>query len=110
MIDLEEIKRTGGVVTGSQKEQVHIEFIYFGPDAKEVYLAGSFNAWQPKSLPMTKNRRGQWKTTVKLVPGTYEYKYFVDGSWVSDGQCDEMVANSLGSTNCTIDVAPRMDA
>ena len=110
MPDLEEIKKMEEVYTAPKNKKVKIEFVHLAPEAKKVSLAGSFNDWDTKSLPMKKNRHGQWKVTVDLVPGRYEYKYFADNSWVKDLQCDEIAVNSFGSTNCVINVAPKMAA
>ena len=110
MSELDEMKWREEVHTDSKVKKVEIEFVYQAPQAKEVYLTGSFNNWDPRALRMKKNKLGQWKTTVSLVPGRYEYKYFADGSWVMDPQCQEVVVNDMGSTNCAISVAPRMAA
>jgi 1,4-alpha-glucan branching enzyme len=108
--EIEELKRMEEVYTDPLNKEVEIEFVYPAPQAREVYLAGSFNNWDTKSLPMKKNKRGQWKATIKLLPGRYEYKYFADGSWVTNMQCAEVVADNTGSMNCIIDVAPKMAA
>jgi 1,4-alpha-glucan branching enzyme len=97
----------GGV---SPDKKVAIEFVYQAPNAKEVCLAGGFNNWDARSLPMKKNKQGLWRTTVKLAPGRHEYKYVVDGSWVTDSRCPEVVMNDKGSTNCVVSVAPQMAA
>ena len=52
-------------------------------DAKEVYLSGSFNAWQERDLRMKKTSKG-WQVTCYFGPGNYEYKFIVDGHWITD--------------------------
>jgi 1,4-alpha-glucan branching enzyme len=52
--------------------------------AREVFLAGSFNAWDPSELPLRKDGRGAWKTTVTLESGIYQYRFVVDGEWKKD--------------------------
>lgn len=110
MPELDEMMWREEVHTNSLDKKVAIEFVYQAPQAKEVYIAGSFNNWDPRALPMKMNTLGQWKTTVLLVPGRYEYRYFADGSWITDPQCREVVVNDDGTTNCVISVAPRMAA
>ncbi|MFT3980673.1 MAG: hypothetical protein QM687_09415 [Ferruginibacter sp.] len=51
------------------------------PDAKKVYLAGSFNQWRPFELSMTKTATG-WELPYVLGAGNYEYKFYVDGQAV----------------------------
>ncbi len=76
------------------------------PWAREVYVAGSFNAWEPKARPMQRGSTGQWTATVELKPGRHEYKFVVDGRWCCehgrDGACPdcrECVPNAFGTMN-----------
>jgi 1,4-alpha-glucan branching enzyme len=110
MPELEEMMWREAVHTDSPDKKVDIEFVYEATRAKKVYLAGSFNRWDPHALPMKKNKLGQWKATVSLLPGRYEYKFFADGAWVTDPRCPEVVVNDMGSTNCVISVVAKMAA
>jgi hypothetical protein len=51
--------------------------------AKSVYLAGSFNNWNPVELPMVKTIKG-WKLSLYLSEGTHLYKFIVDRNWITD--------------------------
>jgi len=51
--------------------------------AANVYLSGSFNNWSTMQLPMQKTASG-WESSLKLVPGRYEYKFIIDGKWIHD--------------------------
>ena len=51
--------------------------------AAEVNLAGDFNSWSRRSIKMIKNGN-VWTGEVELEPGKYEYKFVVDGKWVTD--------------------------
>ena len=52
-------------------------------DATNVYLAGSFNDWDGGEIAMERSFEG-WQLNYILAPGTYEYKFVVDGNWISD--------------------------
>jgi len=52
-------------------------------NAKNVILAGSFNAWKDDELYMNKTATG-WELNYVITPGNYEYKFVVDGKWMSD--------------------------
>lgn len=80
------------------------EFKLFAPQAKRVYLAGSFNNWNTRSYPAKKDSQGNWSAKINLKPGRYEYKFFADGSWLNDPRCNSCVTNSFGSQNCIIEV------
>ena len=73
------------------------EFTFYAPDAKDVYLAGEFNSWNTRSIPMKKNKDGFWKVTIKLSPRPHNYKFFVDGSWAQTEPGVEMVPNHTGA-------------
>ena len=79
-----------------------MEFTFHAPDAMEVCLAGEFNCWDVQALRMRKNKEGVWTATVKLVPGSYEYKLFADSGWVENIADAELVPNPFGTQNCVI--------
>jgi hypothetical protein len=59
------------------------EFRLEKPDAQSVALMCECNQW--KAQPMTKQNDGTWTTTVSLSPGSYGYKFLVNGTeWVFD--------------------------
>ncbi len=81
-----------------------IEFSFYAPQADKVFLAGAFNGWNSRSLPMKKDAGGIWKIRIKLPPGNHEYKYIVDGSWILEPSCSDKVPNPYGTYNCVIGV------
>jgi len=52
-------------------------------DANQVRLAGTFNEWNPAELVMAKTAGG-WELPYVLSPGNHEYKFIVDGEWLTD--------------------------
>ena len=61
-----------------------VEFSFFRPQAKSVYLAGDFNGWRPGELPMVRTPEGYWRAMLKLPTGEYKFRYFSDGQWFVD--------------------------
>jgi hypothetical protein len=51
--------------------------------AKDAFLTGSFNGWNPGELAMQRTPTG-WTIQVYLAEGTYSYKFVVDGRWIED--------------------------
>jgi len=51
--------------------------------ARDAFLAGSFNDWNPGDLPMYRTFNG-WQIHLYLAEGTHTYKFIVDGKWVED--------------------------
>lgn len=60
------------------------------PEVTSVTVPGVFNEWNPAAAgyAMTEQANGTWQLEVELEPGTYEYKYFVNGAWV-ENMCDD---------------------
>ncbi|RKX51470.1 MAG: hypothetical protein DRP50_08815, partial [Thermotoga sp.] len=76
-----------------------VSFYYDNSSAKSVYLAGTFNDWDPKAIPM-KNENGEWFVQLKLKPGVYEYRFVVDGTkWVEDPDAWGRIESGLGGYN-----------
>ncbi len=72
---------------------------------KTVALAGSFNDWDPEINPMTYSAETECYTcTIQLRPGTYEYKFVVDGEWVMDESNSNFAANDFGTLNSVLRV------
>ncbi|MFO7965683.1 MAG: glycogen-binding domain-containing protein [Desulfobacterales bacterium] len=69
------------------------------PDARAVCLVGDFNEWNDRKHPMKKNTEGRWEKYLLLYPGTYEYKFTVDGRWANDAENSLVCTNSFGTSN-----------
>ena len=52
-------------------------------EARLVLLTGTFNAWNTAELEMERTETG-WKIPYVLAAGNYEYKFIVDGKWITD--------------------------
>ena len=76
-------------------------------DAKEVYIAGTFNNWNPKKHLMHQIANGIWEKTVTVPPGIYEYKFLVDGQWKEDPKNELICLNCFGTRNSVIDLSRR---
>ena len=58
-----------------------VTFSYQSSSASTVKLAGTMNSWS--GVSMTKSG-STFSYTYSLEPGTYEYKFIKDGSWIND--------------------------
>ncbi len=79
-----------------------VDFVLNRPHAASVAVAGSFNNWDATRTPMRREPQGSWKATVWLPAGRYEYRFVVDGQWISDPSAKEHVQNAYGSTNSVL--------
>jgi 1,4-alpha-glucan branching enzyme len=79
-----------------------VTFKFNSSEAREVFLAGSFNAWDPSARPLKKDAKGFWKTVMMLPKGVYEYRFVVDGQWMDDPDSPEKRLNEFGFYNSVL--------
>jgi chromosome partitioning protein len=76
---------------------------YRDPQANDVRIAGDFNGWVPdRGVESQVARVGNtrvWRKVMRLKPGTYEYRYVVDGEWRDDPSNPDRVATPVGPSN-----------
>lgn len=89
-------------------ENRHVRFEISYPNAKRVCVAGSFNGWNPTATPLAPSGRGKWLRELWLPPGTHEYLFVVDDTWLFDPNATDYVPNIFGGMNAVVAVtAPR---
>ena len=88
-----------GIKSELKPKRRKVTFSLTSPDAKEVILMGDFNQWNPKVHPMKKNKTGVWEKVTLLFPGTYEYRFMVDGQWENDPNNAQTRTNQFGTKN-----------
>lgn len=80
-----------------------VTFTVHAEKGKAVYLAGDFNKWDPAAKKMAyKAKDGIYAATVKLVPGEYQYKFVIDGTWCADPENVNSVQNDQGTFNSVV--------
>ncbi len=75
------------------------------PEAKDVYLLGTFNDWSiDKAIKMKKLKNGNFKVTIDLEVGKeYEFRYLIDGRvWENDWEADKYVPTPFGVENSVV--------
>jgi len=75
--------------------------------AEKVYLAGSFNEWQPRATPMQPDAEKRvWTLTLQLPPGAHQYKFVVNGTdWITDPKAPT-IDDGNGNLNSVVWVEP----
>lgn len=69
---------------------------------ERVMLAGDFSEWKP--VPMSHRGDGTHEAVLRLEPGTYEYKFIIDGRWVKDPENTSWVVGEDGTLNSVVTV------
>jgi len=87
-------------LTPGKPKTKRVTFKVTADPGSKIFLAGSFNNWDPSSKEMTDPKgTGQFAVTLPLAPGTYQYKFVINGAWCVDPDCADWEKNSLGTLN-----------
>ena len=91
-------------MTQSLAGKRRVQFSIKADQGSEVYVAGTFNEWNPKKNKLA-YKSGVYSTTLMLPKGRHEYKFVIDGVWCVDPECPEWNANNMGSLNSVLNVS-----
>ena len=76
--------------------------------AGDVRIAGDFNGWVPdrgvRSLIASEGQERVWTKVLTLEPGTYQYRYVVDGEWREDPSNPQTAPGPTGQPNSILNV------
>lgn len=85
---------------GLKNTEFHLE----APSAGSVKLAADFTDWEKFPLDLIKSEDGVWFGIVPLFPGSYAYRFIVDGQWCDDPHPAQRVANPFGTMDAVVKV------
>ena len=74
-------------------------FQLLATDASQVCVAGTFNDWDPVVRPLKRGKDDVFRTWMNLAPGTYEYRFVIDGEWREDPCCQLRSPTPYGGDN-----------
>ncbi|HEY6231121.1 MAG TPA: alpha/beta fold hydrolase [Pyrinomonadaceae bacterium] len=73
--------------------------------ARSVAVAGTFNNWNAQSTPLTR-KGADWSVSLQLSPGTYQYKFVIDGErWTVDPENAQIADDGEGHINSVLNIA-----
>ena len=95
----------GGTQAHAQQAgtKTQVEFRINAENARSVCVAGTFNNWDPSKTPLKRNGNA-WQTKVALPKGRHEYRFVVDGRWMTDPAAKESAPNPYGECNSVVSV------
>lgn len=77
-------------------------------EAGDVRIAGDFNGWVPdrgvRSMIASEGQTRVWTKILSLEPGTYQYRYVVDGEWREDPSNPQSEPGPTGQLNSILHV------
>lgn len=79
---------------------VLVRFTFEDDRARQVFVAGDFNDWNPIPLDHQDGERDSlFVATVPLPKGVHEYMFLVDGTWVRDPLVSDSRPDGFGRQN-----------
>jgi chromosome partitioning protein len=100
----EEIVQRDGAAAGGPEREVVVQ--YRDGAASDVRIAGDFNGWVPdknvRSLVQAEGAERVWTKILHLHPGTYHYRYVVDGEWREDPANPQAAPGPVGGRNSVL--------
>ena len=70
-----------------------VHFYCEAPGAKQVFIMGEFNNWDPQSHPLQQMTDGSWRGEVPLHHGHHLYAFVVDGKLTLDPRAQGISRN-----------------
>ncbi|MCP5066453.1 MAG: AAA family ATPase [bacterium] len=94
------------LATESQGQEREVVVRFCDAGATDVRIAGDFNGWVPdkdvRSLVRADGADRVWTKILNLPPGTYHYRYVVDGKWREDPDNPHAVPGPVGGRNSVL--------
>lgn len=92
----------GAAPSGKTKK---VQFECAAEPGSQVFVAGTFNDWSPTANPLKDSQgSGHFKTALELPAGTHEYKFVMNGVWISDPKCPDQVSDGCGALNSMLKI------
>jgi diguanylate cyclase (GGDEF)-like protein len=76
-----------------------------GQAVERCSVVGDFNGWDVRADPMNPQEDGSFWAKVGLIPGTYEYKFVLNGEkWINDPSASESISDGYWGHNSILHV------
>ena len=89
----------------SREPAAAVDFVCCGAE-RRVQVAGSWNQWTPRDLNFVGD--DTWLLSLSIPPGTFQYKYIIDGVWIHDPS-KKWLQDGQGNTNNVIKVESKLE-
>lgn len=87
------------------KTEKRVKFQVNADPGAEVFVAGTFNDWNPQEIRLKANGNDAvYAGIVTVAPGEHEYKFVVNGQWMVDPNNSDWRPNEFGSLNSVLRV------
>ncbi|MBI9070817.1 MAG: alpha-glucosidase C-terminal domain-containing protein [Melioribacteraceae bacterium] len=78
---------------------------------KEIFVFGEFNDWRRSEIPLTdENKDGVFEKEISVEPGSYQYRFLVDGEEIVDKANPNKIENGKDHYNSVVIAEPRFSS
>ncbi len=84
------------IVRKKAKEFLPVTFELSGREASSVFVVGDFNNWVADDNSRLAKDNEAWKRQLDLKPGSYKYRFVIDGKWTEDPSNPDTEKNPFG--------------
>jgi 1,4-alpha-glucan branching enzyme len=73
-------------------------------NARTLHLVGDFNEWDKVSLPMAKDKNGNFLVSIELQAGAeYQFRYLANEHvWLNDPEADKYIPTIFGDSENSV--------
>jgi chromosome partitioning protein len=97
-----ERREYSNVFAGPQVVSGGVRFAIEAPHAHDVRVTGQFTDWSYDGIGLERGMDGVWSRVIEIPPGSYEYRFILDGVWVKDPNNLESILNEFGQENSVV--------
>ncbi len=83
-------------------EEGLVVFYFEYSGATNVAVAGDFSNWN--RIPLQEVKDGVFKAELNIDPGRYQYRFFVNGNWITDPENPQKISDGRGGENSLLEV------
>ncbi len=91
-------------IKAKTKNYLPVIFEFAGNVNSSVFVVGDFNNWIAADNSRLKKADGVWKRQLNLKPGSYKYRFIVDGKWQEDPSNPNSLKNPFGELDSILEV------
>ncbi|RPJ46403.1 MAG: hypothetical protein EHM19_04220 [Candidatus Latescibacterota bacterium] len=103
VVEVENLREWEEKLFGPSVRGEEIVFRLQAPGVRRVQVAGRFNDWNPSLGEMRQDPiSGVWSVRVRVSPGSYQYRYVIDGEWIEDPANERHEFGETGFRNSVV--------
>ncbi|MFH1691056.1 MAG: AAA family ATPase [Candidatus Omnitrophota bacterium] len=89
-------RRIKKIVAKKVSEDMAVTFRIPASVGKEIFVVGDFNNWVADENAKLERENGCWKKDLAIKPGSYRYRFIIDGKWQEDPANPNLEKNPFG--------------